>query len=136
MPDFSLPSIRLLLHNNKVSSFTHFAQNSRFEKRKKPKSTENPNQIWKRQGESLWFVVLGHLWCHKFAQKCIFIELRPSPIRSHPSTMCSFNSREGILVGFGNPLLDISVNADKELLDKYGMKPNDAILADERHKSL
>lgn len=44
--------------------------------------------------------------------------------------------REGVLFGMGNPLLDISCHGDQELLDKYDMKPNDAILAEERHMPL
>lgn len=35
-----------------------------------------------------------------------------------------------------NPLLDISVTGDQALLDKYGLKPNDAILAEEKHAGL
>lgn len=41
-----------------------------------------------------------------------------------------------MLLGIGNPLLDISAVVDKEFLDKYGMKPNDAILASDAHKPL
>jgi len=40
---------------------------------------------------------------------------------------------EGILLGMGNPLLDISVNADKDFLDKYELAPNNAILAEDKH---
>lgn len=36
----------------------------------------------------------------------------------------------------GNPLLDISATVDQELLSKYNMKPNDAILAEDQHKPL
>lgn len=36
----------------------------------------------------------------------------------------------------GNPLLDISATVDDEFLAKYDMKPNDAILADEKHKNI
>lgn len=36
----------------------------------------------------------------------------------------------------GNPLLDITVNADEQLLNKYDLKPNNAILAEEKHKPL
>ncbi|KAK0153631.1 Adenosine kinase [Merluccius polli] len=36
----------------------------------------------------------------------------------------------------GNPLLDISAEVDKDFLDKYGLKPNDAILAEDKHKVL
>lgn len=47
-----------------------------------------------------------------------------------------FPFRENLLVGMGNPLLDISATVDKEFLAKYEMKENDAILADEKHKNL
>ncbi|XP_046709127.1 adenosine kinase b isoform X2 [Silurus meridionalis] len=36
----------------------------------------------------------------------------------------------------GNPLLDICAVVDKDFLDKYGLKPNDQILAEEKHKAL
>ncbi|KAJ3610264.1 hypothetical protein NHX12_022358 [Muraenolepis orangiensis] len=36
----------------------------------------------------------------------------------------------------GNPLLDISADVDKDFLNKYGLKPNDAILAEDKHKAL
>ncbi|CAG8493406.1 14182_t:CDS:2 [Racocetra persica] len=41
-----------------------------------------------------------------------------------------------ILLCMGNPLLDISVVADETLLKKYGLKANDAILAEEKHMPL
>lgn len=47
-----------------------------------------------------------------------------------------FFSREGLLLGCGNPLLDISSIVDGEFLSKYDMQPNNAILADEKHKPL
>ncbi|XP_068613244.1 adenosine kinase-like isoform X2 [Brachionichthys hirsutus] len=40
------------------------------------------------------------------------------------------------LFGMGNPLLDISAVVDKEFLDKYSLKPNDQILAEDTHKAL
>ncbi|XP_043674934.1 adenosine kinase 2 [Vespula pensylvanica] len=46
------------------------------------------------------------------------------------------NLREGLLLGMGNPLLDISATVDKNFLEKYDLKANDAILAEEKHKSL
>lgn len=36
----------------------------------------------------------------------------------------------------GNPLLDMSVNTDDNLLQRYGLKPNDAILASDKHAPL
>ncbi|EDV98687.1 adenosine kinase isoform X2 [Drosophila grimshawi] len=41
--------------------------------------------------------------------------------------------QEGILVGCGNPLLDISAPVPMEFLQRYGMKEDDAILAEDRH---
>lgn len=41
-----------------------------------------------------------------------------------------------MLLGMGNPLLDISANVKEDLLRKYCLKPNDAILAEEKHMSL
>ncbi|XP_058242071.1 adenosine kinase isoform X2 [Hemibagrus wyckioides] len=46
--------------------------------------------------------------------------------------MASKNS----LFGMGNPLLDMCVVVDKDFLDKYGLKPNDQILAEEKHKEM
>lgn len=40
---------------------------------------------------------------------------------------------EGILYGMGNPLLDISAEVPSTYLDKYGLKPNDAVLAEAKH---
>ncbi|XP_058832468.1 uncharacterized protein LOC131690589 [Topomyia yanbarensis] len=41
--------------------------------------------------------------------------------------------RDGLLLGCGNPLLDISAIVDERFLAKYGMLPNNAILAEEKH---
>ncbi|XP_034878173.1 adenosine kinase isoform X6 [Mirounga angustirostris] len=43
---------------------------------------------------------------------------------------------ENILFGMGNPLLDITAVVDKDFLDKYSLKPNDQILAEDKHKEL
>lgn len=40
---------------------------------------------------------------------------------------------EGILLGMGNPLLDISAVVDEEFLKKYDVKLNNAILAEDNH---
>lgn len=44
--------------------------------------------------------------------------------------------REGLLLGLGNPLLDISATVDRNFLEKYDLKSNDAILAEEKHKPM
>lgn len=43
---------------------------------------------------------------------------------------------QNTLFGMGNPLLDISAVVDKDFLDKYGLKPNDQILAEDKHKAM
>jgi hypothetical protein len=40
---------------------------------------------------------------------------------------------EGVLLGMGNPLLDISAVVDQAFLDKWDLKMNNAILAEEKH---
>lgn len=47
---------------------------------------------------------------------------------NRPKTMA-----EGMLVGMGNPLLDISANCDQAFLDKYELKADNAILAEDKH---
>jgi len=37
------------------------------------------------------------------------------------------------ILGMGNPLLDISANADKAMFDKYGLEPGGIILAEDKH---
>ncbi|VDK57841.1 unnamed protein product [Gongylonema pulchrum] len=39
---------------------------------------------------------------------------------------------EGILLGCGNPLLDIQAQVSHDFLEKWDMKENDAILADDQ----
>ncbi|KAK4790159.1 hypothetical protein SAY86_017463 [Trapa natans] len=42
-------------------------------------------------------------------------------------------AHEGILLGMGNPLLDISAVVDEDFLQKYDIKLNNAILAEDKH---
>ena len=41
--------------------------------------------------------------------------------------------KEGILFGMGNPLLDISTEVPLDYISKYGLKEDDAILAEDKH---
>ncbi|XP_073729366.1 adenosine kinase isoform X1 [Misgurnus anguillicaudatus] len=43
---------------------------------------------------------------------------------------------QNALFGMGNPLLDICAVVDKDFLDKYGLKSNDQILAEDKHKAM
>ena len=45
-------------------------------------------------------------------------------------------SLEGVLLGMGNPLLDISAEVPLEFLAKYEVSLNNAILAEEKHANL
>lgn len=44
--------------------------------------------------------------------------------------------KEGIILGMGNPLLDIAATVDKALLEKYELDENNAILAEDKHQPL
>jgi len=48
----------------------------------------------------------------------------------------SSSAFKGLLMGMGNPLLDISAEVGQDVLDKYGLKMDDAILAEEKHQPL
>ena len=48
----------------------------------------------------------------------------------------SHSIKEGVLLGMGNPLLDITAVVDGDFLTKYGLKANDAILAADQHKPM
>jgi len=45
-------------------------------------------------------------------------------------------SMAGVLLGMGNPLLDISNKVDADTFEKYGIKAGDAILAEDKHQPL
>jgi len=45
-------------------------------------------------------------------------------------------SLDGVLLGMGNPLLDISANVGDDMLTKYDLKAGNAILAEDKHKPL
>jgi len=47
--------------------------------------------------------------------------------------MATFEDYEGILLGMGNPLLDISSDVPEETLKKYDVELNSACLAEEKH---
>jgi len=49
------------------------------------------------------------------------------------SSETKFEYDEGCILGMGNPLLDISAEVPHEILEKYGLKPANAILAEEQH---
>ncbi|EYC09799.1 hypothetical protein Y032_0059g3056 [Ancylostoma ceylanicum] len=46
------------------------------------------------------------------------------------------NLSEGVLLGCGNPLLDLQATVGKDFLDKWNLKENDAILCDDQHNAM
>jgi hypothetical protein len=50
-----------------------------------------------------------------------------------PTASASMDSLKYSIFCMGNALLDIQVTNGKELLEKYGLKENNAILANEKH---
>ncbi|RWS16667.1 adenosine kinase 1-like protein [Dinothrombium tinctorium] len=50
--------------------------------------------------------------------------------------MADSSLREALILGLGNPLLDVSTTVSKEFLDKWGLEPNNAILATDQHQGL
>ena len=53
----------------------------------------------------------------------------PCDAGTHQSTMSK-------ILGFGNPLLDISATVEQTVLDEWGASLNNAILAEEKHQPL
>ena len=45
-------------------------------------------------------------------------------------------TRKGLILGMGNPLLDMMVLGKEDLLQKYGLDANNACLAEEKHQPL
>ncbi|XP_037973204.2 adenosine kinase isoform X1 [Plutella xylostella] len=56
-----------------------------------------------------------------------------SPCKCEPHSLAG---KEGLLLGIGNPLLDISATVSESLLQKYDLKPDDAIMAEAKHMPL
>ena len=51
----------------------------------------------------------------------------------HAAEPAATASLAGVFLGIGNPLLDISADVPQSFLDQYGVKVNDAILAEPKH---
>ncbi|KAK7496048.1 hypothetical protein BaRGS_00012749 [Batillaria attramentaria] len=43
---------------------------------------------------------------------------------------------EGVLLGLGNPLLDITIYTDTSFLERYGLEANNAIIATDKHQQM
>ncbi|CAH1795843.1 unnamed protein product [Owenia fusiformis] len=57
---------------------------------------------------------------------------------SNPQDTNSEKSKiyEGVLLGLGNPLLDMTITTDEAFLEKYDLKANDAIIAEKKHEAM
>ena len=78
----------------------------------------------------------GPVFPRRLADPCRRRRLRPRPSNDRTTAQApTFESGglAGVLLGMGNPLLDISAVVPQEFLDKYGVKLNDAILAEDKH---
>ncbi|KAK5970353.1 hypothetical protein GCK32_000786 [Trichostrongylus colubriformis] len=62
------------------------------------------------------------------------LRLQKAPLQEGITTMASLP--ENVLLGCGNPLLDIQAVVGKDFLDKWGLKENDAILCDDKHNAM
>lgn len=49
---------------------------------------------------------------------------------------CEMDVPEGVLIGFGNPLLDIATPAEDSLIEKYDLVVNGVTIAEEKHMAL
>ncbi|XP_048060834.1 adenosine kinase isoform X1 [Megalobrama amblycephala] len=67
------------------------------------------------------------------AERCLAVIKLQS---ASPQTILMPTASQNALFGMGNPLLDICAVVDKDFLDKYGLKANDQILAEEKHKEM
>lgn len=59
------------------------------------------------------------------------LEFSTTEIFPHTHKMADLEMQEGVILGMGNPLLDISATVKPELLTKHNLKANDAILTEE-----
>ncbi|KAH3834357.1 uncharacterized protein LOC127878163 isoform X2 [Dreissena polymorpha] len=68
----------------------------------------------------------------------IDVEFHLEPTKKYTSTMSRQGHpvQEGVLMGIGNSLLDITVVTDEKFLKRFGLKPNDAIIASDKHKEM
>lgn len=60
----------------------------------------------------------------------------PESLSDSPKILIRIVKMEGVLCGLGNPLLDISAEVPTEVLTKYDVTLNNAILAEEKHLPL
>ena len=55
---------------------------------------------------------------------------------SHSMASLTNDNYDGILLGMGNPLMDISANVGQDMFDKYDLKPGNAILHEEKQNGI
>ncbi len=58
------------------------------------------------------------------------------PLADGPRAAAQAADLTGVILGMGNPLLDISADVPMDLLTKYDLKLNNAILAETKHLPL
>ncbi|CAJ1371444.1 unnamed protein product [Effrenium voratum] len=70
--------------------------------------------------------------CEALASATCFDEDVPEPEAQEEDS----RQEQPVILGMGNPLLDISAEVPEELLGRYGLKTGDAILAEPKHEAL
>jgi adenosine kinase len=71
-----------------------------------------------------------------FSCRRVVARLLKNAAKSSVSLGLQHQASEGILFAIGNPLLDISAEVTDDFLKRYGLEPNNSILADDRHKQM
>lgn len=66
-----------------------------------------------------------------FGQPC-----RQYSSSSTPAGIMAADVPEGILLGIGNPLLDMTITANEAFLKKYDLEANNAIMAEPKHEAM
>lgn len=78
-------------------------------------------------------------WYCMFQHCCVQEKMAANPPEKRPKLQVDTSPPEapdipeGVIYGMGNPLLDISADVPPEYLEKYGLKSNDAVLAEPKH---
>uniref|UniRef100_A0A1I8IAV0 adenosine kinase n=1 Tax=Macrostomum lignano TaxID=282301 RepID=A0A1I8IAV0_9PLAT len=70
------------------------------------------------------------------SQKALRPEVFVAAKSNQTEDMSTTGAREGLVLGMGNPLLDLANTIDAAYLAKYNLKPNDAILAGPEHAQI
>eukprot|EP00102_Acyrthosiphon_pisum_P004725 XP_001948583.3 PREDICTED: adenosine kinase-like [Acyrthosiphon pisum] len=77
--------------------------------------------------------------CIKASSAYVFVKWsyqKPDKLIDDRHNIVKFVNRPGMVVGFCHPLLDMTVIGNENILKRYDLKSNDAVLAGEKHMSI